>query len=166
MNKSPTGSLRDNKGKAPVHKVPLELDEAVSMVLFNSSIEGGGKYPDGNWKLGNKHSVPLASLIRHAKKLAGGEEYDPESGMPHSWHIACNAMFLVYYEKHYPELNDLVSTKPSPTVDAVPSEQSEKGPVAVDAAQASFQNPATQSSALIGILGPLLTAMASQQEKK
>lgn len=109
MQASATGSLRDNKGKAPVAEVPLELLEAVAMVLYKSSIPGGGKYPARNWRKGNSHSVPLNSLIRHAMKLAGGETHDAESGMAHSWHIACNAAFLVFYEKHFPELNDLAT---------------------------------------------------------
>lgn len=99
-----TGALRDNKGKPPFSDVPYELLEAVASVLYKSSVEGGGKYPRNNWRKGAAHNVPLDSLLRHALKLAAGETHDAETGLPHSWHVACNAAFLVFYEKHFPEL--------------------------------------------------------------
>lgn len=102
-----TGSLRDNAGKMPFSEVPLEAMEAIATVLFKSSKDGGGKYPRRNWRKGNKHSVPMDSLLRHAAKRCNGELNDAESGMPHSWHILINAVFLVFYEKRHPELNDL-----------------------------------------------------------
>lgn len=185
MNKSTTGSLRDNVGKAPVHQVPLELDEAVAFVLYYSSIEGGGKYPKSNWKKGDKHSTPLDSIIRHSKKLANGEHLDKDlknceecrareagtiarcknhSWLPHSWHIACNTAFIVYYEKHFPELNDLVGE----------AEGAEKEPVVADAAQAPAQvseAPIQESSVqvpngLVQMLGHLIAAatMAKTQQ--
>ncbi len=108
MQAAETGSLRDNKGKMPFSEVPLEAMEAIATVLYKSSKEGGGKYPRRNWKKGNKHSVPMDSLLRHAAKRAGGEMKDAESGLPHSWHMLINAVFLVFYEKHFPALNDLI----------------------------------------------------------
>jgi hypothetical protein len=107
MHKSPTGALRDNKGKAPLSWVPFCVIEAIATVLFKNSVSGGGKYPEHNWKKGAQYSVPLDSLLRHAFKCGSGEEVDPDDGLNHSWKILTNAAFLVFYEKFYPELNDL-----------------------------------------------------------
>lgn len=110
MTQSPTGALRDNKGKAPLSWVPFEVVKAIAMVLWRNSIPGGGKYPMHNWKKGANYSTPMDSLLRHAYKRADGEKVDPDDGLPHSWKILCNAAFLVYYEAKYPQLDDLTIT--------------------------------------------------------
>lgn len=107
MNVSPTGALRDNKAKLPVSWVPLCVIEAIAAVLWRNSQSGGGKYPDHNWQKGATFSTPLDSLLRHAMKRAQGEKIDPDDKLPHSWKILCNAAFLVFYEKFYPEMDDL-----------------------------------------------------------
>lgn len=107
MNQSPTGALRDSKGKLPFSWIPYEVLEAIASVLWNSSEDGGGKYPRHNWKKGAEHSTPMNSLLRHSFKRSRGEMNDKESGLPHSWHMLTNAAFLVYYEHYAPELNDL-----------------------------------------------------------
>lgn len=107
MNESPTGALRDSKGKLPFSWIPYEVLEAIAAVLYKSSEEGGGKYPKDNWKKCAEHSVPMDSLLRHSFKRCRGEMNDVESGLPHSWHMLVNAAFLVYYEQYAPELDNL-----------------------------------------------------------
>lgn len=116
MTASPTGALRDNRGKLPLSWVPLIIVEAIAGVLFRNSKSGGGKYPDHNWTKGANHSTPLDSLLRHAFKRAQGEKIDPDDGLPHSWKILCNAAFLVFYEKHFPELNNIPDMLPTKDV--------------------------------------------------
>lgn len=126
MTASPTGALRDNKGKPPVSWVPYVALEAIASVLWRSSEAGGGKYKKHNWRKGAPYSVPLDSLIRHAMKRADGETHDTcpadceghgqptcklHSRLPHSWHIICNAAFLVFYEKKFPDMDDLKPTE-------------------------------------------------------
>ena len=118
MTASQTGALRENKGKLPFSWIPYEVIEAMAAVLYKSSVSGGGKYPNHNWKKCAEHSVPMDSLLRHSFKRANGEMIDdgPKgSGLPHSWHMLVNAAFLVYYEQYAPELNDMTGPpKPKP----------------------------------------------------
>lgn len=103
-----TGGLRDNKGKARLSLVPAELEEAVAQVIWNSSKDSGlGKYPLHNWKKGLPWSEVAESAMRHLKAFAQkGEDTDPESGLDHLAHAACNVAFLLWYRKHRQELDD------------------------------------------------------------
>ena len=38
------------------------------------------------------------ALYRHWLAYIDGEKLDPESGLPHLWHLACNAAFLIDME--------------------------------------------------------------------
>ena len=40
----------------------------------------------------------IAAAMRHFEAYRKGEKDDPESGMPHLWHCACNIMFLIEME--------------------------------------------------------------------
>lgn len=39
-----------------------------------------------------------AALLRHVMAWRSGESNDPESGMPHLWHVLTNAAFMVFLE--------------------------------------------------------------------
>ena len=93
--KSSTGSLRFNKGKPPVHLVPPSAITAMAKVLGY----GAEKYAERNWELGANYSVPYSSMMRHLLAWWDGEENDPESGLPHTYHILMNAAMLVEYEQ-------------------------------------------------------------------
>lgn len=101
-NESPTGSLRYNKGKLPMHLVPPEAEEAIAAVLGY----GATKYAERNWEQGANFSTPYASLKRHLNEFWKGEDNDPESNLPHTYHILMNAVMLMYYEKYYSDLDD------------------------------------------------------------
>ena len=45
------------------------------------------------------------SLMRHLFAYLRGEDLDPESGLPHTGHIMCNAMFLSYMYKFSPKFD-------------------------------------------------------------
>lgn len=69
---------------------------------------GKCKYAAWNWVKGMNWSVPIACALRHADAYyVGGEELDPESGLPHIGHILCNTTMLLHYLHDYPEGNDL-----------------------------------------------------------
>jgi hypothetical protein len=55
---------------------------------------GCAKYHDPeNWRQVEPQRYRDA-LYRHFLAYLGGEEKDPESGLPHLWHLACNVAFL------------------------------------------------------------------------
>lgn len=67
---------------------------------------GRNKYAAWNWAKGMAWSVPVACIVRHALAIIRGEENDPESGLPHRGHIACNVVMLAQYEMTYLEGDD------------------------------------------------------------
>lgn len=67
---------------------------------------GAKKYAPWNWAKGMPWSVPLACAVRHLLAMEADEELDPESGLPHRGHVACNIHMLMYYVDHYPEGDD------------------------------------------------------------
>jgi hypothetical protein len=85
---------KDDSAKPPVELVPAEAIEAIARVMDF----GRNKYVENGWK-----AVPqgfrryLAALLRHAYALQKGEVLDPDSGLPHVYHIACNGAFLAYF---------------------------------------------------------------------
>jgi len=64
---------------------------------------------------GMKWSVPIACALRHELAIRLGEENDPESGLPHRGHIACNLIMLMYYVENYPEGDDRRGEPKEPT---------------------------------------------------
>jgi hypothetical protein len=67
---------------------------------------GRRKYAEFNWAKGMQWSVPLACAVRHLLAIAGGEELDPESGLPHAGHVQCNLVMLATFARTYPEGDD------------------------------------------------------------
>ena len=49
-----------------------------------------------NWKKGLPTNQIFESMLRHLTALQSGEEEDSESGLHHTGHVLCNAMFLAY----------------------------------------------------------------------
>jgi hypothetical protein len=69
---------------------------------------GRRKYAAWNWIKGQAWSIPIGSAMRHLLAIQRGEELDPESGLPHAGHAACNVIMLLWYIDHYPEGDDRV----------------------------------------------------------
>jgi len=99
---SKTGSLRLNEGKLPMHLVPPSTLKALASVLQY----GANKYSERNWEKGANYSVPYASLMRHLMAFWSGETFDPESKLPHTYHILMNAAMLVEYEQQKENFDD------------------------------------------------------------
>jgi hypothetical protein len=86
-----TDALRYNAGKIMLSLVPSSLVRYVGAVLTY----GAEKYAPHNWRKGFPWSSITDSLERHLAAWKEGEEIDPESGLPHLAHVACNAAFLI-----------------------------------------------------------------------
>lgn len=69
---------------------------------------GAEKYSRGNWQKGIQISRLISSLYRHFLAVQKGEIIDPESGLPHLWHIGANTMMLNYMFTNRQDLNDLI----------------------------------------------------------
>lgn len=59
---------------------------------------GAKKYGTHNWRRGMDWSRLVSATFRHLSAWNEGEQNDPESGLPHLAHAACNLMFLLEYE--------------------------------------------------------------------
>lgn len=88
-------SAKTDAGKIRPTLVPPALIEAVAAVREY----GCSKYHDpDNWRRVEPQRYRDA-LYRHwLAYLKNPEACDPESGLPHLWHLACNAAFLIEME--------------------------------------------------------------------
>ena len=75
--------------------VPWKEMEDVVKVLMG----GASKYSDDNWM-----KVDLVrykdAILRHELLYQGGESIDKDSGLHHMAHVVCNALFIMWHEKH------------------------------------------------------------------
>lgn len=78
--------------KAPLHLVPASFKAYTALALA----EGAMKYGAWNWRAaGVRASVYVAALQRHIDKWFNGEEFDPETGVPHLANAcACLAVLI------------------------------------------------------------------------
>lgn len=93
---------RYNAGKLRWSLVDFpSLEDMVKVLEF-----GANKYSDNNWKKGLKTTEIIESMMRHMVAYLNGENIDPESNLPHTGHIMCNAMFLAYMTRFKPEFDN------------------------------------------------------------
>lgn len=84
-----------DQGKTRYDLILPEFDEAIAQVLTF----GAQKYAAHSWR-----TVPdckeryYSAMMRHLAAHRRGERYDPETGMLHMAHAACNMYFLTQLE--------------------------------------------------------------------
>lgn len=90
-------TVKADGGKPRPTLVPASLIYAVTAIREY----GCKKYKDPeNWRKVEPQRYRDA-LYRHWLAYLSGEKVDPESGLPHLWHLVCNAAFLIELEwKH------------------------------------------------------------------
>lgn len=78
-------------------RVPLALIPPVSTVAVAKVLEHGAeKYGPFNWRETPVGTMTyLSAMQRHLSAFIDGEEFDPDSGMPHLAHIAAGAAILL-----------------------------------------------------------------------
>jgi len=59
--------------------------------------DGELKYEDRNWERGYKWGLSFAACQRHLWSFWGGEDRDPESGLPHLAHAAWHCVTLLAF---------------------------------------------------------------------
>jgi 5'(3')-deoxyribonucleotidase len=102
MSESLNRGLRYNSGKLRYDLVhPWAQEKFVEVLSF-----GAAKYESRNWEKGMSWTNTVASLKRHLAAWEAGEDYDPESGLLHVAHMACNVHFLTAFYKLYPQGDD------------------------------------------------------------
>lgn len=103
--------LRHNSGKPKYHLIPPEALLAAAKVLTF----GATKYADRNWENGLPYSDLIRGLLSHITSFSLGERVDAESGLPTSYHILANAIFLVTHDSR-PNLTafDDLPARPTP----------------------------------------------------
>lgn len=85
--------LRYNEGKRNWGLLSWPaIQEIVKVLEF-----GAKKYDKWNWSKGLSWSQTFESLQRHLLAWYQGEDKDPETGLSHMAHVACNAMFLMHF---------------------------------------------------------------------
>ena len=85
---------KHDEGKPRPTLVPVSLIKAVTAVREY----GCAKYSDPeNWRKVEPQRYRDA-LYQHWLAYLSGEKTDQESGLPHLWHLACNAAFLIEME--------------------------------------------------------------------
>ena len=90
----PQGKKNDN-GKNRLDLICPEFIEAVGEVLTF----GAEKYEPNSWQnIEDGANRYYAAAMRHLIAWRKGELTDPESGLSHLAHVACNMMFLSFYE--------------------------------------------------------------------
>lgn len=91
-------------GKLRFDLIPPEWETALAQVMT----AGAQKYADRNWEKGLSWSRRYGSLRRHTNAFWAGEDFDPETGLPHLAHIAWNALALLTFMQTHPEFDDRV----------------------------------------------------------
>lgn len=81
-------------------EVVIELAEVLG--------HGARKYEDNNWKKCTtwKRSYVGGAALRHIMAYMGGEEIDPDSGLPHLVHAMCSLMFARHLDLFGPDTED------------------------------------------------------------
>jgi hypothetical protein len=89
--------LKYDSEKLPWELLPLDALEGIVRVLAF----GAAKYAPNSWQqVKDARRRYTAAMRRHQAAIDSGEEYDADSSLPHIYHVACNAMFLSWFEKN------------------------------------------------------------------
>jgi hypothetical protein len=99
-------AIRFNEGKLRLDLLPVyPIRDTAAVFTF-----GAQKYLPRNWEAGFPWTSVYASLQRHLMAWYSGEDFDPESGLSHLAHAACNLMMLQEFEYTKPLLDDRIKS--------------------------------------------------------
>lgn len=94
---------KDDQTKPDMSLLPLDVLEEVAKVLTF----GAKKYSRDNWQhVPDAWNRYTAAMLRHLKAMRTGERIDPDSGLSHAAHMACSALFLVWFDMQKAEVSE------------------------------------------------------------
>lgn len=82
--------------------LPFKALRAVASVMAY----GAEKYKKDNWKKVEDPDRYMSAMFRHFSDIQEGETHDPESGLLHAAHLACNAIMYLYLQLRNLPLGD------------------------------------------------------------
>lgn len=98
---SPVG-LKHDQGKPRFDLIDAYATEELAKVLTF----GAAKYAEENWRKGISFKRLIAAAKRHINAIEQNQDLDSETGLSHAAHAMCCMMFLLWMQKHRPELDD------------------------------------------------------------
>lgn len=104
---SETGGQKGSK-EARYDLIPVQPLEYLARLYG----KGAEKYDDNNWAKGYDWKFSYAAMQRHANQFWGGEDNDPEMGLPHLASVAWHAFTMMYFMENYPEYDSRLKEKP------------------------------------------------------
>jgi hypothetical protein len=98
----PAGGVKHDSDKRRVDLLPIDALEGVADILGH----GAKKYGDRNWEGGLAWMRIVGAIMRHLFAFVRREDVDPDSGMLHVDHLACEALFLSAMARRRKDLDD------------------------------------------------------------
>lgn len=98
----PNKGVKYDSEKAPLALIDPDFLEEIGNVLGF----GARKYAADNWRGGIAYRRLISAAYRHLGAISKGEDIDPESGLPHTGHLACCTMFLSWMVANRKDLDD------------------------------------------------------------
>lgn len=89
-------------GKPGMDLLPYDALVEIAKVLDF----GAKKYSPGNWSKGIQLSRLISAAERHIGEFKEGRDIDPESNLNHIAHAACNLLFILWTQKHNPDMDN------------------------------------------------------------
>lgn len=89
-----TFGIKHDQGKPELALLPFDALSEVTKVLEL----GRDKYTAHNWRDGFLYTRLFSATLRHLFEWIQGRSVDPESGLSHLAHAACNVLFLIEHE--------------------------------------------------------------------
>ena len=95
-------TAKADAGKLRLTLVPRRIIRAIAKVRMY----GNKKYGDPeNWRQVEPERYRDAAFRHFLSYLDDPNAVDPESGLPHLWHLACNIAFLIEMEEEQDEID-------------------------------------------------------------
>jgi hypothetical protein len=94
--------IKHDSEKPPMDLLDSHALEQLALVLAF----GAKKYARHNWRNGLQYNRLVAAAMRHMTAFNGGEDTDPETGLPHPAHAMCCMMFLTWMMANRQDMDD------------------------------------------------------------